>query len=969
MTQRNLRSAFVGIALLLATTCGGGGGGSPTAPSPIAAAVNATRIIILSGNLGFGSIALGSTATSTLTINNSGNAPLAWTGLGTGSAAVTASTYSGTVPAGGSSTVALTFSPTVASSYSGTITVTANQTSGTNTIAYWGTGTSPGSSVQQHDASLYLSGNSGITLAFGSVVVGTSGTYPGSLGITNNGTTPLVWTGIDTGSSTVTASPTNGTANPGEYVPITLTFAPTTVAAVSGTLTIFGNQTSGSNTISWFGSSVAPPATTGGSNDTRLLYLSGNSIPGQIAFGDVVVGTSDTQYHMGMANNGNSLFTWTAIDTGSPTFTISPTSGTLAAGGYIELPMTFTPTGTSSYSGTLTVYGNQTGYSSGDNTMTWTGNGISYTPPASEPDGPILYLSGNSIPGQIAFGDVVVGTSDTQYHMGMANNGNSLFTWTAIDTGSPTFTISPTSGTLTGDSGSGGGYTELPMTFTPPAVGSYSGTLTVHGNHISGSNTMSWTGNGITAPPPAGSEEETVILTLSGNLDFGEVAIGSSATASLNMANSGNSHYYYTGVATGNSAVTSSHSSGTLRATNTETITLTFTPTEATTYSGTVTLTGNHTGGNNTIAWTASTGTSTGAVISLSGDHTFETVAVGFQAIIDNFTISNTGDIPLIWTGLTATHPQVTIHNTSPTSGTIAAGASMQVKLWFQPTAVTTYSGTVTVIGNQTSGTNTHTYTGTGTGLAVSASPSALNFGDLPFYEDLNPSSTKTLAVTITASSAISCNQPYILSPQNPQADATGFYVFTAQAFSLSAGETEQIDVTWRPVNPAFFPQSFAGTHTATLRIDCQNGAQPLNVPLTGTASEGTRIIQLSTSAFDWGERSIHQVPPFMHKLDLTITNSGTAILNWGNPDLHGTNPKALTKVLEAIPDTSNPTGGYAFVPSAYHGSLIPGASQTITIAFDPGEEKTYSGTITFPSDATNQHPTLSLTGTGYGPP
>ena len=134
MTQRNLQSAFAVIALLLATTCGGGSS-SPTAPTPIAAAVNATRVIILSGNLGFGSVALGASATSTLTINNSGNAPLAWTGLETDSVAVTASTYSGTVPAGGSSTVALTFSPTVASSYSGTITVTANQTSGTNTIA------------------------------------------------------------------------------------------------------------------------------------------------------------------------------------------------------------------------------------------------------------------------------------------------------------------------------------------------------------------------------------------------------------------------------------------------------------------------------------------------------------------------------------------------------------------------------------------------------------------------------------------------------------------------------------------------------------------------------------------------------------------------------------------------------------------------------------------------------------------
>ena len=58
----------------------------------------------------FGGVNVGSNATATLTITNSGTAPLTWTGLDTGASVVSSSAVSGNVAAGASMTITLTLS-------------------------------------------------------------------------------------------------------------------------------------------------------------------------------------------------------------------------------------------------------------------------------------------------------------------------------------------------------------------------------------------------------------------------------------------------------------------------------------------------------------------------------------------------------------------------------------------------------------------------------------------------------------------------------------------------------------------------------------------------------------------------------------------------------------------------------------------------------------------------------------------
>jgi hypothetical protein len=92
-------------------------------------------------------------------------------------------------------------------------------------------------------------------------------------------------------------------------------------------------------------------------------------------------------------------------------------------------------------------------------------------------------------------------------------------------------------------------------------------------------------------------------------------------------------------------------------------------------------------------------------------------VTVGTTATA-TLTISNTGTAALTVSGIT--YPAG--FSGTWAGGTIAAGGAQAVTVTFAPTAATSYGGTVTVTGNQTSGTSTLAASGTGTAAATVSS-------------------------------------------------------------------------------------------------------------------------------------------------------------------------------------------------------------------------------------------------------
>jgi len=102
-------------------------------------------------------------------------------------------------------------------------------------------------------------------LNFGSVTVGT--TADRSIRVFNQGNAPLTISGM-TGPSGYTASWTNGTIGPNNaFQDVTVHFAPTEPRDYSGTLTINGNQTSGTNTKPISGQGLGPLFSRGGVGD------------------------------------------------------------------------------------------------------------------------------------------------------------------------------------------------------------------------------------------------------------------------------------------------------------------------------------------------------------------------------------------------------------------------------------------------------------------------------------------------------------------------------------------------------------------------------------------------------------------------------------------------------------------------------------------------------------------------------
>ncbi len=100
-------------------------------------------------------------------------------------------------------------------------------------------------------------------------------------------------------------------------------------------------------------------------------------------------------------------------------------------------------------------------------------------------------------------------------------------------------------------------------------------------------------------------------------------------------------------------------------------------------------------------------------IIALSGNLAFGNVAVGETANA-TLTITNSGNSALAVSGITITSGLEAIFSPNWTSGTIAAGGSQQVTSRFAPTVLRNYSGTVTVNGDQTTGTNSIAISGNG---------------------------------------------------------------------------------------------------------------------------------------------------------------------------------------------------------------------------------------------------------------
>jgi hypothetical protein len=307
-----------------------------------------------------------------------------------------------------------------------------------------------------------------------------------------------------------------------------------------------------------------------------------------------------------------------------------------------------------------------------------------------------------SVSGNLAFGNVTVNSS-AQSTMTINNTGNSTMTVSSI--GYPSGFSGSWLGTI-----AAGSSQPVTVTFSPTSASSYGGTVTVYSDMTSGVNTISASGTG--------TMTATRIISLSGNLAFGDVTVNSSAQSTMTINNTGNSTMTVSSI--GYPSGFSGSWSGTIVAGSSQDVTVTFSPTSATSYGGTVTVYSDMTSGVNTIS-ASGTGTVVTAtrIISLSGNLAFGNVTVNSSAQ-STMTINNTGN-----STMTVSSISFPSGFSGSWSGTIAAGNSQNVTVTFSPTSETSYSGTMTVNSDATSGVNT--ISDSGTGVAPKITPQITN--------------------------------------------------------------------------------------------------------------------------------------------------------------------------------------------------------------------------------------------------
>jgi hypothetical protein len=389
------------------------------------------------------------------------------------------------------------------------------------------------------------------------------------------------------------------------------------------------------------------------------------------------------------------------------------------------------------------------------------------------------------------------------------------------------------------------------------------------------------------------------IISLAGNLTFGYVTTNTSAHTNLTIYNNGSATMIVSGI-TYPSGFSGSWS-GTIASGNSHVVSVTFTPTSATSYGGTVTVNSDATSGANTLS---ASGTGATRLIALSGSLAFGNVGVGTTSN-KTLTIYNNGNSPLTVSSIT--YPS---GFSGSWSGTIAAAGTQNLTVAFAPISGQTYSGTVTVNSDATSGVSTLSASGTGV-TRIIALTGSMAFGSVT----AGTSSNKNLTIKNNGTGTMTVSG--ISYP-------SGFS--GAWSGTIAANGSKKVTVSFSPTSGT----TYSGT--ITVNSDATSGVNTTNASGTGLS----RVIALSGNL------------AFGSALVGTSLQSTLTIYNNGNTTMTVTN-------------ITCPNG----FSGSWSGTIPAGNSQNVMIIFSPPGGTNYQGTITVGCDATSGTNTISVSGTG----
>jgi hypothetical protein len=360
--------------------------GPTTPPDP------APAISLSASNLAFGTVSIGQTsAAQNVTVTNSGNATATLSGVTVSGDFARTTTCGASLAAGASCSVGVTFTPTGAGSRTGTLSVSSNASGSPHSVGLGGTGLDPNgnlalgkptaetSHVDGYGSANAVDGNAntywesannafpqsitvdlGTAASIGRVVV----KLPPSSAWQTRTQTLAVGCSTDGSAYSTVAGPAGSTFNPASGNSATINVTPATCRYVR--LTVTGNS-------GWPAAQVAELEVYGQSGPAApAISLSTASL----TFGNQNVGTTSGAQSVTVTNTGTSTATIGSV-TVSGDFARTTTCGaSLAAGASCTVSVTFTPAGTGTRTGVLSVSSNAAG---SPHTVSLTGTGTTAT--------------------------------------------------------------------------------------------------------------------------------------------------------------------------------------------------------------------------------------------------------------------------------------------------------------------------------------------------------------------------------------------------------------------------------------------------------------------------------------------------------------------------------------------------------------------------------------------------------------
>jgi hypothetical protein len=675
------------------------------------------------------------------------------------------------------------------------------------------------------------------SVSFGSVAAGNTATQ--SLTVTNTGlgTVTIASAALTGAGLTVVGGYPAGTIGVGQSSTIQIQFAPTSAAAVNGSLTILSDASNSPLAIS----------ITGTGTQAGLTIA-----PSALTFGNVIVGQSGTQ-SVKLTNSGNSSVTVNLATVAGNGFGISGLSlpTTLTGGQSLSFNAQFSPTVSGAEAGSITFTDNAPG---SPQVVSMVGTGVATN----------SSLVAN--PGSVAFGNVSVGSSSPQT-ITLKNNGNTSATISAISATGTGFSATGLSIPLTLAANQSTSFTAQ---FAPTTVGAVAGSVLITSTASNPTTSIALSGTGVqgnlTANPTS--------------INFGSLLVGDSASVSVTLRNSGTASVAVSqGSATGTGfSITGLAAPQTLTAGQSTSFTAKFSPTTAGNATGSISILSNAPGSPLVIALSGS-GTASQPQLTINpASVAFGSVSVGSTGS-QTVTLTNPGNAALTVTQVVPSGTGFSMSGATIPM-TINANSSASFTAKFTPPTPGSDTGSISIVSNAPGSPATITLSGTGMQAQLAATPTTAAFGSV----STGTSNSQTISLTNGGSASVTVSSVTVTG--------AGFSTTGITApVTIGAGKAATFNAVFGP--------NTAGSVTGTITLVSNAPNSPLAISLSGTGVAATRVLGLSSSSLSFGNVNVGSNGSLTTTLtnngNSNVTISGVTVLGTGYSDSGVTSGETLT--------------------------------------------------------------------------